>query len=67
MKVTVLNTFIKAVVSDNGKGAAKVVKGLGIVGMEERTAAVSGTVIVDGTNGFSVTTLIPFRGRPGDA
>ncbi|WP_274650560.1 sensor histidine kinase [Paenibacillus humicola] len=62
--VTVLNTFIKAVVADNGKGAAKVVKGLGIIGMEERAAAVNGTVIVDGTRGFSVTTLIPYRRLP---
>ncbi|MBD3922495.1 sensor histidine kinase [Paenibacillus sp. PR3] len=57
--VQVLNRFIKAVVSDNGKGAEKIVKGLGIIGMEERTAALNGTVIVDGTQGFSVTTLMP--------
>jgi len=61
IEVSVLNRFIKAVVADNGKGAEKIVKGLGIVGMEERTASAGGTVIVDGTRGFSVTTLLPYR------
>jgi signal transduction histidine kinase len=59
VEVRVLNRLIKAVVSDNGQGARKVVKGLGLIGMEERTAAVNGTVVADGTNGFSVTMLIP--------
>ncbi|WP_223069392.1 sensor histidine kinase [Paenibacillus caui] len=60
LHVQVLNRLVKAVVSDNGKGAEKVVKGLGIKGMEERTAALGGTVIVDGSRGFSVITLLPF-------
>ncbi|MEH7120446.1 histidine kinase [Neobacillus vireti] len=59
--IQVLNKLVRVEVRDNGKGlgAGKVVKGLGIVGMEERTASIKGTVIVDGTNGFSVTTLLP--------
>ncbi|TCZ76622.1 sensor histidine kinase [Paenibacillus albiflavus] len=61
IEIRVLNKFIKAVVSDNGRGAVKLVKGLGIIGMEERAATVGGTVIVDGTKGFSVTTLLPSR------
>ncbi|HEX7056676.1 MAG TPA: histidine kinase [Bacilli bacterium] len=59
--VTVLKAMIKATVCDNGKGAGKVVKGLGIIGMEERTAAANGTVIIDGAHGFRVTTLIPIQ------
>ncbi|RXZ02000.1 sensor histidine kinase [Fictibacillus sp. S7] len=59
IEIHVLNRMVKAEVKDNGKGAQRVVKGLGIMGMEERTASVNGTVIVDGTNGFSVTTLLP--------
>jgi signal transduction histidine kinase len=59
IEISVLNKFIKAVVSDNGSGKAKVVKGLGIIGMEERAASAGGTVIVDGTKGFTVTTLLP--------
>ncbi len=61
LEVRVLNTFIKAVVTDNGAGAEKIVKGLGILGMEERAASAGGTMIVDGTHGFSVTTLLPYR------
>ncbi|MEH7418648.1 sensor histidine kinase [Neobacillus drentensis] len=61
INIRVLNKLIRVEVRDNGKGigSGKVVKGLGIVGMEERTASIKGTVIVDGTNGFSVTTLLP--------
>ncbi|KAA1183521.1 sensor histidine kinase [Paenibacillus sp. B2(2019)] len=60
LHVQVLPTLIKATVTDNGQGKGKIVKGLGIIGMEERAAAVGGTVIVDGSRGFSVTTLIPY-------
>ncbi|MDR0269050.1 histidine kinase [Paenibacillus sp.] len=60
VEVRVLNRFIQAVVADNGKGASKIVKGLGLIGMEERTAHVNGTVVADGTRGFSITTLIPY-------
>ncbi|MCM2536104.1 histidine kinase [Neobacillus pocheonensis] len=55
----VLNTMIKVDVKDNGKGVDKIKKGLGIIGMEERTASINGTIIVDGTEGFSVTMLLP--------
>ena len=61
VEIHVLNRVIKVEVKDNGKGAAKIKKGLGIIGMEERAASVHGTVIVDGTNGFSVTTLLPIH------
>lgn len=58
--IRVLHTVIKAIVADNGKGALKVVKGLGLLGMEERTASVNGKIIADGSHGFSVTMLIPY-------
>lgn len=57
--IQVLNKLVKTEVKDNGRGADKVKKGLGIVGMEERTATVGGKIIIDGTDGFSVTTLLP--------
>ncbi|MDQ6422248.1 histidine kinase [Paenibacillus sp. LHD-117] len=57
--IEVLRTLIKTEVADNGKGEQKVIKGMGIIGMEERAASVNGTIIVDGSRGFSVTTLIP--------
>lgn len=62
VEVRVFNRFIQAVVSDNGKGAGQIVKGLGLLGMEERTASVNGTVIADGSSGFTVSTLIPYGG-----
>ncbi|TJY39621.1 sensor histidine kinase [Cohnella pontilimi] len=63
VSIQVLGTLIKAEVSDNGKGTPKLIKGLGIIGMEERAAGVNGKVIVDGSRGFSVTTLLPY-GQP---
>lgn len=57
--VTVLNKLIKIELRDNGNGKEKITKGLGIMGMEERAAALNGNLIVDGKNGFTVTTLLP--------
>ncbi|WP_393959287.1 sensor histidine kinase [Priestia megaterium] len=59
IELHVLNKMVKVEVKDNGKGALLFQKGLGIAGMEERAASINGTVIVDGANGFSVTTLLP--------
>lgn len=64
--VQVLNRFVKAVVADNGKGVKKITKGLGILGMEERAAAIGGTIIADGSNGFSVITLLPIAEAAGE-
>ncbi|MFK9091905.1 sensor histidine kinase [Bacillus salipaludis] len=55
----VLNKLVRVEVKDNGAGTDTIKKGLGIIGMEERTAAVDGKMIVDSTHGFSVTTLLP--------
>ncbi|WP_310550831.1 sensor histidine kinase [Paenibacillus glufosinatiresistens] len=59
LEIQVLNRFVKAVVTDNGRGAGTIAKGLGIRGMEERAARCGGTVIADGSRGFRVTTLLP--------
>ncbi|QHW29624.1 sensor histidine kinase [Paenibacillus rhizovicinus] len=63
VEIRVLNRFIKAVVEDNGQGAGMIVKGMGLIGMEERTAALNGTVTADGERGFVVTTLLPRSGE----
>jgi signal transduction histidine kinase len=60
VEVRVLGQWIQAVVTDNGRGQDKIVKGMGLIGMEERAASVNGTVIADGAQGFKVTTLIPY-------
>lgn len=59
IEIHVLNKLIKAEIKDDGKGAMKIAKGLGLMGMEERTASVNGTIIFDGKNGFTVTMLLP--------
>ncbi|MEK5268907.1 sensor histidine kinase [Weizmannia sp. FSL W8-0401] len=61
INIQILNKIIKAEVKDNGKGAAKIKKGIGITGMEERAASLGGHVITDGSHGFSVTTLLPIE------
>ena len=59
VKLDVMNRLIKAEVRDNGKGAFTIKKGMGLTGMEERTENAGGELIVDGSNGFSVITLLP--------
>lgn len=58
VKLEVMNKLIKLEVRDNGKGAAEIMKGMGLTGMEERTEAAGGKLIIDGSNGFSVITLL---------
>jgi len=59
VNIEVLNKLIKAEVSDNGIGAINIKKGLGIAGIEERSENSGGKVIYDGSNGFSIITLLP--------
>lgn len=61
LKIEVFNKFIKSEVSDNGQGAYTFKKGLGINGMEERTGRLGGKVVIDGSKGFSVITLLPME------
>lgn len=61
--IGVYNKFVKLEVMDNGIGKESIKKGLGLVGIEERTASVGGKVILDGLNGFSVITLLPLEGE----
>jgi len=57
--IRVYNKIIKMEIKDNGQGATKIKRGLGMIGMEERTAALGGNIIVDGSGGFMVSTLLP--------
>lgn len=63
VSIEVLNKFIKMEVRDNGIGSFEIKKGLGIVGMEERAGSIGGQIIVDGSKGFSVITLLPIGGE----
>jgi signal transduction histidine kinase len=57
--IEVLNRIVKVEARDDGRGAYEVRKGLGLVGMEERTGGLGGKVIFDGSKGFSVIMLLP--------
>jgi signal transduction histidine kinase len=55
--------YLSMTVSDNGLGAQNIVKGIGLAGMEERIAALNGTLEIaspeDG--GFRITARIPLE------
>jgi signal transduction histidine kinase len=61
--IEVLNKVVKAEIKDNGIGTPSIVKGLGIRGMEERSGNIGGKIIIDGSIGFSVITLLPLEGE----
>ena len=59
VKLEVMSRLIKAEVRDNGNGAFSFKKGMGLAGMEERTENAGGKLILDGSGGFSVITILP--------
>lgn len=59
VSIEVMNKVIRAEVRDNGVGAYTFKKGLGIAGMEERTENAGGKLVIDGSRGFSIITLLP--------
>ena len=54
-------------ITDNGRGAFEVVKGIGLSGMEERLGALGGTVSVGRApeGGFSLAVTVPLKTAPG--
>jgi signal transduction histidine kinase len=59
ISIEVLNKLVKVEIKDNGAGAFKVNKGLGLRGIEERCENIGGKVIIDGSKGFSIIVLLP--------
>ena len=59
VELRVYSGLIKAGVTDDGRGAENIEKGIGLRGIEERASQIGGRVILDGQNGFSVITIIP--------
>lgn len=59
IKITVMNKMVRCSVSDDGCGCAGITDGMGIQGMKQRARSVGGTVDADGTNGFTVSMLLP--------
>lgn len=60
VRLHVYQKFLRFESKNNGKSAIDYRKGLGIVGMEERTAVLNGKLLIDGTDGFHITTILPF-------
>lgn len=54
---------IEVFVSDDGKGAQEIKKGLGLSGIEERLGLVGGTISFSGNNGFHIHMSIPKGGE----
>lgn len=61
--IMVLNKIIKVEIIDDGQGCNKIIKGLGLSGIEERTLNINGKLIIDGSNGFSVIALLPIENQ----
>ncbi len=59
VNIEILNKLIKLEVKDDGVGCSNITKGLGIAGMEERVGNEGGKLIIDGSQGFSIISLIP--------
>lgn len=59
VRLHVYKGFLRFQISNNGRPAKVYHKGLGIIGMEERTAMLDGQLLIDSTDGFTVTTILP--------
>lgn len=62
--VQLVNGSLTVDIQDDGIGAASIEEGLGLTGMRERVAALSGSLIVRGNyQGFRVSASIPYANR----
>ncbi len=50
---------LKLIIRDDGKGATKIIKGLGLSGMEERVQLVGGSITFSSQEGFKVEMIVP--------
>lgn len=53
--------MLEAIISDNGTGCSRIVKGFGLQGMEERLGIVGGSIEYNGTEGFTIHMKLPGR------
>lgn len=61
-----LNYQYKICIKDNGIGQKNIHKGMGLKGIQQRTVDINGQVIFDGSQGFSITLLLPIERKPHD-
>ena len=60
IEIMVLNKIIKACIRDNGQGSPAIHTGMGLMGIEERTKEAGGTLILDGSDGFSIIMIFRY-------
>jgi len=53
--IKIYNKFTSVRLEDNGSGSSSFRQGTGLTGMDERTKAEGGQLIIDGSKGFSIT------------
>lgn len=56
----IYNKFCRIDILDNGDGAIKIVKGLGLTGIEERLKSIGGKAIFSSNDGFKTTMIINY-------
>lgn len=61
VNIEIFNKIIRVEIKDNGIGAFKIKKSMGIKGIEERCEQIMGKVIIDGSSGFSVILILPIE------
>lgn len=59
VNINIMNKMIKIELKDDGKGTEKVVKGMGLRGMEQRCDELGAKLIINGDYGFTLVMLIP--------
>lgn len=52
------NKVLTVQIKDNGVGSTKIIKGLGLKGMEERTSKINGRINFSGEEGFTINMII---------
>lgn len=59
----IIRDQVQVIILDNGSGAKKIVKGIGLAGMEERISKLGGTVHAENApeGGFQLTVTIPLQ------
>ena len=58
LQICVMNKAVRVVYADNGRCREEIKPGMGLEAMEERTAALGGTLLfTGGCGGFQITTL----------
>lgn len=59
----IIGESVQVIILDNGSGAKKIIKGIGLAGMEERISRLGGTVRAENApeGGFQLTVTIPLQ------